>query len=87
MFNPSGQDRLGAYIKLNPICAGTSSLLMHELSFQDGFFKVNASNWDIFHSDITQMELIPGIEWINHLNPIWRWHMDGGQESWEIVKE
>lgn len=48
-----------ADIKLDPICGGTSGLLMHTLSFQGGFFKVNASNWDIFHSDITQTELIP----------------------------
>lgn len=32
-----------ADIKLDPICGGMSGLLMHQLSFQDGFFKVNAS--------------------------------------------
>lgn len=59
VFNPSGREQVDADIKLNPICGGTSGLLMHELSFQDRFFKVNASSWDIFHSDFTQTELIP----------------------------
>lgn len=90
-LTPRVRTGLEAYIKLDPICGGTSSLLMHELSFQDGFFKVNASNGDIFHSDIIQTELIPrdrmNQPFESYLTLTYGWRSGKLRNNEEIVKE